>query len=319
MIDLDRWLESLSGRHARHYTSAVHDMVVAMARGNRYGVVDARTKLERVITDTMAMAEIVGASMALRSAAAVFAGGQFRKVDDAAHCLRFSTSTTQDILPRVTFDEAVQDMIDRTPVTIRDAAQRTARRISQIYSEGHMVAFVRSAEQAVTERVRDLIAAAIRDGTEEIGVGRMIRTSVEKIRTATAAWSEGYSRMAFRTNLNTAVTAGRFRQAQDPDIKAVMPCFQFHAVGDDDTRDNHRLMDGRIFLVDNPVWNKLAPPLGYNCRCRVVSMSRPMLDRMGRVGADGSILEDRVPAGALADPGFRHGGRPDLLLASAAQ
>ncbi len=35
---------------------------------------------------------------------------------------------------------------------------------------------------------------------------------------------------------------------------------------------------------------------------------------MGRVTSTGSIREDRVPASAHPDRGFRHGGRPDLFI-----
>jgi len=43
-----------------------------------------------------------------------------------------------------------------------------------------------------------------------------------------------------------------------------------------------------------------------------VHVTRSELERMGRIRKDGSLIEDKVPSGAFADPGFRHGGRPDL-------
>jgi hypothetical protein len=67
--------------------------------------------------------------------------------------------------------------------------------------------------------------------------------------------------------------------------------------------------------VNNPEWRKIAPPLGYNCRCQVVHVTRDELERMGRIRKDGTVIEGKVPAGAFADPGFRHGGRPDLAQA----
>ncbi|MGB0889437.1 MAG: phage minor head protein [Solirubrobacterales bacterium] len=140
---------------------------------------------------------------------------------------------------------------------------------------------------------------------------------VDEIRQKTKAWSESYARMAFRTNLNTAVTAGRFRQAQDEDIKAVIPCFRFDALIDSGTRDNHRAADGFIAKVDNALWRHIAPPLGYSCRCQVSLVSKPQLRRMGRLRPDGSIQEDRLPPGAHADKNFRHGGRPDLFVTEA--
>jgi SPP1 gp7 family putative phage head morphogenesis protein len=138
--------------------------------------------------------------------------------------------------------------------------------------------------------------------------------AVDEVAKQSAPWSEGYARMAFRTNINTAITAGRFRQVQDPDIREVVPAFRYDAVGDRDTRDNHRAANGLIMAVDNPAWGQIAPPLGHNCRCSLSLVSVPMLRRMGRIDRAGRVQSDRVPAGAHPDPGFRHGGRPDLMV-----
>ena len=277
MISADRFLEDLTGKHARLYTAAVMDMLVALAMGNRPQLDDARKRLEDIITETMGVAEVLGATLTLQKAAGLVQSEELRAFKRVAkggarHTLfpaehrelaRFKDIPTQTILPRVTLTEAVQDMVDRTPAVIRNAAERTAQRISQLYSEGRVVAFARSAEAAVTERVQALIAEALREGIPEAESGRLIRLGVDEVRKRTAAWSEGYARTAFRTNVNTAVTAGRFRQAQDPDIKAVIPAFMFDPVGDTDTRPNHMAGNGKILKVDNPLWNRLAPPLGY--------------------------------------------------------
>lgn len=314
-IDTARYLESIEAHYSRHYAKAVSDMIVAKAMRNDAGLRAARTELERVISQTMGIAEVLGAASMLRKAADVhveMTGEAFRR--HARDLLLFKDSP--DLLAEVTFQEALQDLAERTPVYLKDAAERTAQRISQLYGEGRVMAFAKSAEQAVTDRVQALIVQAVKDGVDEASAGTLIRMGVDTVRTETEAWTEAYSRMAFRTNVNTAVTAGRFRQAQDPDVKAVMPAFQFQAVGDVDTRDNHQALDGRIYKVDNPVWNRIAPPLGFNCRCTVSPLSLPMLRRMGRIGRAG-VVEDSVPAGGHPDPGFRYGGRPDLFMVSA--
>jgi len=322
-LDATKFLEDLTGRHAKAYTAAVSDMLVAVALNNRPKWDAARTRLGRIIAETMGVAEVLGASLVLRDAAGAipeqemnafaFGAGTSLHPDDAIGMLRFASTPTQTILPRVTLTEALEDFVTRAPVTIRDAAERTAQRIAQLYSEGRVAAFAKSAEQAVTERAQALISQAIREGVGEAGAGRALKLGVDQIRQETEAWTEAYSRMAFRTNVNTAVTAGRFRQVQDQDIKAVIPAFRFDAVGDSDTRHNHGAADGLIFKVDNPVWNTIAPPLGYNCRCQVTLMTLPQLRRMGRVDSTGGIREDRLPTSAHPDDGFRHGGRPDLL------
>jgi hypothetical protein len=38
---------------------------------------------------------------------------------------------------------------------------------------------------------------------------------------------------------------------------------------DDRVRQNHRMMEGRVYLAAAPVWQAWRPPNGWNCRCWV--------------------------------------------------
>ncbi len=346
MIEPSKFLEDLSGRYARLYTAAIQDMVIGYALGNAAKVDAARAELDEVMLETMGTAEVLGATITLRATAGVIGDdpelarfSAARGMDRFA-CAHFAHTATQTILPSVTFDEAVQDMVARTPVTIRLAAERTAQRISQLYGEGRVVAFVRSAEQAVTERVQSLIAEAVREGVPELdfmrggslqpGAGTKIVDAVKEIRAKTAEWSEGYARMAFRTNVNTAITAGRWRQGLDPDIDSIMPAVQFTTAGDVDVRPNHAAGEGKIMLRRNPNWNRLAPPISWNCRCGVRDVGLPELRRMGRVRGERTsgftrvgltqlyVREDVPPAAWHPNPAFRKGGRPDLFIGGVA-
>ena len=299
MIDAAKFLEDVSGRFAAPYEHAIRRMVIAMARGNDAALESARAHLADVVRESMGFAEILGSMMVLQ------------RVQEA---MQFAGAPAQRILPAVTFQDALDDMVTRAPVTIRDAAERSAQRISELYGKGRVVAFAKSAESAVTEEVQRLIADAIRRGGSEAVVGKRITMSVESIRQATEPWTQAYARMAFRTNLGTATTAGQFRQVQDPVIRAITPAFRFDAVGDVDTRPNHMAADGRVYRVNNPVWSRIAPPLGYNCRCRLTLQTTAQLQRAGRINGSGEVIESSVSSQARPDPGFRHGGRPDLML-----
>lgn len=311
--DLDLFLLTTEARFARTYTLAIQELLLARATMNRDRGDAAFARLNSVMLHAFGLGEAFGAQVLLRTAAGmaldVYGGARFGA--DLREMVAFRESA--DILANVTLQEALDDLVTRTPKVLRGSAERTAEVISHLYSKGRVIAFARSADAVVTERVQSLFAAAIKDGTAEAQVGRFAVLEVEKVREETAAWTEAYARMAFRTNLSTAVTAGRFRQAQDPVVKRIMPAFRFDAVNDADTRPNHAAHEGVIWSVDNPQWQKHAPPLGYNCRCTLVAVSIRDLKRMGRVQPDGTVIESPVPPGAFPDPGFRHAGRPDLL------
>jgi SPP1 gp7 family putative phage head morphogenesis protein len=296
---IHRLLEDLTGKPAQLHFKALHDLLVAKLRGNGPAAQDARQKLEEVTRDTMGAAEVLGASVTL--AAAGRRGAKFARDPDPG------------ILPNVTFEEGLSDMVTRAPVTIRNAAERTARAISRLYSEGRHLAFVRAAEDSVTNAASDILRRAIEDGLAENQVGTRLSIGVEEVRKLSKPWAESYSRLVFRTNLNTAITAGRFRQAADPDIRSIMPAFRFDSVGDVDTRHNHRAAHGLVMAVNDPRWAQLAPPLGYNCRCQVIPVDVATLEDDGMLDENGAVRFMAAPPEAQPDKGFRHGGRPDLM------
>ena len=290
-------LEDITGRPARLHQAAVQDLLVAIFRNNPETAQDARRRLQEVTRDTMGAAEVLGARVTLSAVGKV----NFRQDSD------------QSVLPSVTFEEALEDLATRAPVTIRSAAQRTADSISRLYSEGRHMAFARAAEESVTKAAQDLIRRAVTEGLAENEAAARLSLGIDKVRQLSQPWSESYSRLVFRTNLNTAVTAGRFRQAADPDVRQILPAFRFDAVGDTDTRDNHRAASGLIMSVDDPRWSQLAPPLGYNCRCQVVAVDAFTLEAAGMLDSNGSVRFMAAPPQAGPDPGFRHTGRPDLM------
>jgi len=320
-LNSERELERLYATGSRPYTLAANDLVVATAMGDRAGMERARVVLDDVIGATMGMADAVGCAHALEAAAGLMEAPRVNAeapLDRRRLSIVFSRPVGVGTdLPRIQFNEMLEDLRARTPKVVRQAAERTAQRIAQMYGEGRVLAFVRATEQAVAERVQKLLVQAIAEGLAEREAGTLISAGVRWVEKEAADWTEAYSRMVYRTNLNTATTAGRFRQVQDQDVRGVIPALKFHAIGDSDCRANHKAANGLIFRQDNGVWNKIAPPLGYNCRCTVAFVSRFSLMRMGRLNADGSIREDSLPGDAYPDPGFRHGGRPDLFIKAA--
>ena len=295
--DATRFLETLSPAPARFYKTAVHDLFVARVTGNKTAALDSLFALGETIAETMGAAELLGAMFVLQRAHAELSGGRGR----------FNATGSQTILPRVKLTEAVEGLVSRVPKTVQNAAERTAQRIAKLYSSGNYIAFARSADIVVTEEAQRFIARAMAQGTPEGAAGKALAMAVNEVRTRTEEWSEAYARMAFRTNVNTAVTAGRFQQAQDPDIREVIPALRFDAVGDADTRANHAAADGLILSADSPEWRRIAPPLGYNCRCQVSLVSVLELEAQGRI-RNGKVIDDRVPSGAGPDEGFRFSG-----------
>lgn len=100
----------------------------------------------------------------------------------------------------------------------------------------------------------------------------------------------------YRTNMQSAYQAGRYRQLTDPAVLAARPYWRYVAVLDAATRPAHAAMHGKIFPADDPIWDTWYPPNGFNCRCTVQSLSASEMER------EGWKVEKEDPTGKLYEP-----------------
>lgn len=119
--------------------------------------------------------------------------------------------------------------------------------------------------------------------------------------------SDGYARQVFRTERTGAFAAGRLAQAFSDDLDDFVVAFKYVAVGDGDTRPNHKANDGKFFDKRDQNWAGRIPPNGFNCRCRLLAIDRLRAERMGRWDATNHrFISDDPPPDGVPDPGFEN-------------
>lgn len=98
----------------------------------------------------------------------------------------------------------------------------------------------------------------------------------------------------YRTNLQTAYMAGRWKRFEAQAKRA--PYVQYIAVMDDRTRPSHAELHQRVFRIDDPIWQHIAPPNGFNCRCRARNLTERDLKRYGLEvsNSDGYLKQEEV-------------------------
>lgn len=92
-------------------------------------------------------------------------------------------------------------------------------------------------------------------------------------------WHERKIENIFRTNMQTAYMAGRYKKMQE--VKAFRPYWQYVAVMDKRVRPNHAVLHGLVYPADHEFWDSNFPPNGFRCRCTVITLSERQVKKKG--------------------------------------
>lgn len=103
---------------------------------------------------------------------------------------------------------------------------------------------------------------------------------------ATTVSSPYRVRTILRTNIQTAYSAGRYRRQRE--TAAALPYWRYSAVLDANTRFSHAEMDGVVYRADNPIWRRIYPPNGFNCRCTVRALTEREVQARGLTVIEGT-------------------------------
>lgn len=285
-------IEILSAKSVAKFAQSMFKFAVANLRGNVNDITLIGQSIEEQAANQMTLADLLGRRRMLLEADAM------RGRQQPAEGLLLLQAAVPKDLPNVPFEEALQDIASREP-RLADSADA----INRLYQTRHSFAVRRSADISLTRKIQRIIETSAREGRPADSI-----ENIERL----GDFSRAYAQTVYRTNLNTAYTAGRFQQARDPDVAQVIGAMEYVTAGDADVRPNHALLDGIIAGVSDPFWNVFSPPNGYECRCSVRMVSRSELSRRNLI-ADGRVLSPRIPAGAAPDKGFGT-GRPDNLI-----
>jgi hypothetical protein len=147
-----------------------------------------------------------------------------------------------------------------------------------------------------------MVSTVKRELIRQVAVGADLREFGKNAaaRFEAAGWvpaNPSHVETVFRTNVLGAYNGGRVRQMAQPEVLAVRPYWQSLPVGDGPPRQRptHRMF---VLLASDPFWQDASPPYGYNCRCRLRSLS--VRQGAPMVQSGGSIH-------GLPDPGFTSG------------
>ena len=155
------------------------------------------------------------------------------------------------------FDEAVQEFLSKRIVTpeefrrLSDAARTRAFTATYLASDG------------LREHAFELLAKALQEGSTLRDFAAQLQAG--EVSLGVTPSSPAYIETVYRTNIQSAYGAGRYRQITNPVVVAARPYIEYRTAQDSRVRPSHALLDGVIFEQSDPNWSRYAPPNGYNC------------------------------------------------------
>ena len=221
-----------------------------------------------------------------------------RAITEGDH--RAQEQIMQQMSKTIAHSMADADMLGRASlmqdvgVPVRRPAKMRAT-LREVYFH-HSPKIVRMADGKLTARIGHEM--------QELAAEDLVPTQ-RRVSMAMSDYSKSYSDIIFNYNLTLAFQAGRIRQSLAPDSGVL--AYRYFTAHDERVRPNHAAMEGFTARPDDPVWDQLAPPLGFNCRCRLQAVTEdlPQIRNLP--------YRRRAPAGAFSDLGFNR-SRPDKMI-----
>lgn len=130
------------------------------------------------------------------------------------------------------------------------------------------------ARRDLVQQVSDGIQAALKNGETLADFKKRIAEAIEA-----EGWHGYRVENIFRTNLQVAYSAGRYKKMQA--VKASRPYWQYIAIVDRRTRPGHAILHLFVYPADHEFWAANYPPNGFRCRCGVRTLSERQVRAMG--------------------------------------
>lgn len=266
------------------------------------------------LSRTMALADVLGRKRIV-DATKKRAKQRFRAIDRDYDMMVDARFGGYDALENPTegeFDEAFEALMSREPIIAKSKEE-----ISAAYGLGQKFALT-GLPRRLSLKAAQEVTVKLWEKVAELGMEGRSPVQAKRVLAEIGNFAESYAETIYRTNLAGAYTAGRFKQMQDPDVRAVAPAFEYMAIGDHSTRKNHAAADGLLGDVTDSVWDRISPPMGYNCRCDLRIVDRFELEDRGLLLKSGHSRLYTPPTFKEAHPdkGFTV-SRPDRRIYAA--
>jgi SPP1 gp7 family putative phage head morphogenesis protein len=248
--------------------------------------------LQRQLGDTLARhlaaSDLLGRLQILRHAKKKT--GKLLPISAAGHPVRFAEDPTAGFSFDLPNDDAQRFIQQLVPVTKDVFNGLTAQYQRDAFT------LAGTSDVRLIEKIRDALGNIAQEG----GTAQDFHAAVRKLTGDTSIDELNAFTLdtAFQTAMQKAYSAGRLKQMQEPSMMDALPFWQYWTVGDLRVRPEHAVLDGFLARAIDPVWGKIYPPSGFNCRCSVVPIPADEALKIDADAGEGGM--ERLPLLAKA-------------------
>ena len=206
-------------------------------------------------------------------------------------------------IPDAVLDEAFRLPPDRAIAYLASKGLKVTKGWKEAldYAAQQSFTVAQSMRMDILQSIRDELDAALKNGETFATFQKNLAPTLK----AKGWWGEVNGvqtgspwrlKTIYQTNMQGAYNAGRY----ELQIKtgSSRPYFLYSSMQDPSTRPTHRAMNGFIALKTDPIWDKIYPSNGYNCRCLCRSITEEQAKARG-----GPSPKSMIPVG-FPDEGF---------------
>lgn len=174
----------------------------------------------------------------------------------------------------VDFDDAIVWFKKRVSMSKADFERLSAAAKRKAFTVANV------AQLGVVAQVWAAIDKAVKSGLPLADFKKAIGPELRK------AWSGSVDDPAwrletiFRTNVQLAYGAGRFRQAKTPEVAGDRPVWMFDAILDGRETEVCHAADGTKLPNDHAWWKTRIPPLHHNCRSSFIALTEKQAGKL---------------------------------------
>lgn len=179
----------------------------------------------------------------------------------------------EDINPfDLKFEEAIKFLADKAPILYEKLDEITEKATSMHFW------IKKSTSLEVTNKIHKSILKSLENGSTYKEWYEGLDAELINLGLANNGY---YAELVYRNNMATAYSVGSYLERQD-NIEN-QPYGLYDSVMDDNTSDICKKLNGKVYKLSDPIWNKITPPNHHKCRSGVIAISKEEAIEMGVV------------------------------------